>query len=46
MTKQTNLRLVTVFSGIGSIEQALIRLKIPHEIVFACDIVSVNLKYC
>ena len=31
------IRLATVFSGIGSIEQALIRLNIPHEIVFACD---------
>ena len=31
------IRLATVFSGIGSIEQALLRLGIPHEIVFACD---------
>lgn len=44
--KNKKIRLATVFSGIGSIEQALIRLNIPHEIVFACDIVSVNLKYC
>ncbi|MDO4970587.1 MAG: DNA (cytosine-5-)-methyltransferase [Bacteroidales bacterium] len=27
----------TVFSGIGSPEQALIRLGIPHHVVFACD---------
>ena len=31
------IRLATVFSGIGSIEFALKRLRIPHSIVFACD---------
>lgn len=31
------LRLATVFSGIGAIEHALKRMKVPHEIVFACD---------
>ena len=31
------LRLGTVFSGIGAIEQALKRLGIQHEVVFACD---------
>lgn len=31
------MRLATVFSGIGSIEQSLIRLNIDHSIVFACD---------
>ena len=31
------IRLATVFSGIGSIEFALKRLGIEHEIVFACD---------
>lgn len=31
------IRIGTVFSGIGSPEQALIRLGIPHEVVFACD---------
>ena len=31
------MRLATVFSGIGSIEQAMRRLGIEHEIVFACD---------
>lgn len=31
------IKLGTVFSGIGAIEQAFIRLKEPHEIVFACD---------
>ena len=31
------LRLVTVFSGIGAIEQALLRTHVNHEIVFACD---------
>ena len=29
--------LATVFSGIGAIEQALLRMHIDHEIVFACD---------
>ena len=31
------LRVATVFSGIGSIEFALKRLNVEHEIVFACD---------
>lgn len=31
------LRVATVFSGIGAIEQALERCNIPYEIVFACD---------
>lgn len=31
------LKLGTVFSGIGAIEQALIRLNIDYEIEFACD---------
>lgn len=31
------LRIATVFSGIGAFEQALERLNIEHEIVFACD---------
>lgn len=31
------LRLATVFSGIGAIEHALVRMEIPHKIVFACD---------
>ncbi len=31
------IKLATVFSGIGAIEQAFKQLKIPHEIVFACD---------
>ncbi|TCK01355.1 UNVERIFIED_ORG: DNA (cytosine-5)-methyltransferase 1 [Anoxybacillus amylolyticus] len=31
------LRLATVFSGIGAIEHALLRMGIPYEIVFACD---------
>lgn len=31
------LRLATVFSGIGAIEQALLREHYKHEIVFACD---------
>lgn len=31
------LKLGTVFSGIGAVEHALDRLKIPYEIEFACD---------
>ena len=31
------IQLATAFSGIGAIEQAFIRLSIPHDIVFACD---------
>ena len=32
------IRLATLFSGIGAIEQSLKRLKLKHEIVFAGDI--------
>lgn len=32
-----NMKLATVFSGIGAIEQALKKLNIKYEIVFACD---------
>lgn len=31
------MRLATVFSGIGSIEQALIRMGLDFDVVFACD---------
>ena len=31
------LRVGALFSGIGAFEQALKQMKIPHEIVFACD---------
>lgn len=31
------LKLATVFSGIGAVEQALKQMNIEHEIVFACD---------
>lgn len=31
------IRLATVFSGIGAIEQAFRRLQLQHEIIFACD---------
>lgn len=31
------MKLATVFSGIGAIEQALLRMGIDYEIVFACD---------
>lgn len=31
------LQVATVFSGIGAFEQALLKLNIPYDIVFACD---------
>ena len=31
------IRLATLFSGIGAIEQAFLKQNIPHKIVFACD---------
>jgi len=31
------IRIATVFSGIGAFEQAIERMGIEHEIVFACD---------
>lgn len=31
------IRVGTVFSGIGSPEQALMRLNVPHKLMFACD---------
>jgi len=38
------MKLATVFSGIGAIEQALHRLGINYEIVFACDNGDVELN--
>ncbi len=38
------IRLGTVFSGIGSIEQSLKRLGAEHELVFACDNGDVELS--
>lgn len=37
------LKLGTVFSGIGAIEQALKRMNIDHEIEFACDNGDINI---
>ena len=31
------INIATVFSGIGSPEQALRRLNVPHKVLFACD---------
>lgn len=33
----SKLKLATVFSGIGAVEQALKRMEVDHEIIFACD---------
>ena len=38
------LKLATVFSGIGSVEQALKRMGINHSLTFACDNGDVDLK--
>lgn len=38
------IRLGTLFSGIGAIEQALLRMGIEHHIVFACDNGEIELK--
>ena len=38
------MKLATVFSGIGAIEQALHRMSIAYEIVFACDNGDVELN--
>lgn len=38
------MKLATVFSGIGAIEQALIRLNIEYSIAFACDNGDVELN--
>lgn len=31
------IRLATVFGGIGAVEQALKRMEVPFETLFACD---------
>lgn len=37
MSRKKEIRLATLFSGIGAIEQAFIKMNLPHKIVFACD---------
>ena len=37
------IKIGTVFSGIGSIEHALKRLKLEHKIIFACDNGDINI---
>lgn len=39
------MKLATVFSGIGGVEQALKRLGIEYNIVFACDNGDVNVDF-
>lgn len=39
------LKVATVFSGIGAIEQALKKKDYPHEIVFACDNGGIEVEY-
>ena len=31
------IKLVTLFSGIGAIEQTLLKMGLEHKIIFACD---------
>ena len=42
---RNKLRVATVFSGIGAPEQALKRLNIDFETVFACDNGEVEIDY-
>ena len=44
MKRKKALRLGTLFSGIGAIEQALNLMNIEHENVFACDNGELDLK--
>ena len=44
MPKKIQIRLGTLFSGIGAIEQALQLMGIDHENVFACDNGELELK--
>lgn len=37
MSRKKEIRLANLFSGIGAIEQAFIKMNLPHKIVFACD---------
>lgn len=39
------IRLATLFSGIGSVEQSLERANISHKIIFACDNGDINIEY-
>lgn len=37
ISTSNTIRLATVFSGIGAVEQALLKQKVPYSIAFACD---------
>lgn len=39
------IKLATLFSGIGAIEQALIRMGVPYEVVFACDNGEIEIEF-
>lgn len=39
------LKIGTLFSGIGSVEQALKRMGLQHKIVFACDNGNIDINY-
>ena len=35
--KDKSIKIATVFSGIGALEESFKQLNIPSEIIFACD---------
>lgn len=37
------MKIATIFSGIGAFEQALKRMKVDHQVLFACDNGNINL---
>ena len=44
MSNKKKIRLATVFSGIGAPEQALKKLDVDYDIIFACDNDEIELK--
>lgn len=45
MSSNKKIKIATVFSGIGAIEQAFKRMDLDHEILFACDNGNVLIDY-
>lgn len=39
------IKLATIFSGIGAVEQALKRMNVDHQIIFACDNGEIEINY-
>ena len=42
---KNQIKVATVFSGIGAVEHALERMKINHKLVFACDTGDIHVEY-